>query len=112
MFKRGAKDTEKLPPTQSSLTLHINASLIAQPDIPSPVGNGWSKDDVTGNIVPHLMNDEPIPVVFLNLTQCQCKNCESRKCGCRVKGLRCTTGCACGDGTCRNPLNNDENDSD
>ena len=122
MFKKGAKEPEKLPPTQSSLHLHIKrahyqcriwlASCIAQPDIGSPVGNGWNKDDASGNIVPDLMCDEPFPLDYLSLTQCQCKNCESRRCGCRVKGLRCTAGCGCADGTCHNPLNSDQDDSD
>ena len=122
MFLKGYKEPEKLPPIRSSLKLHIKrthhqctiwlSSLIAQPDISSPVGNGWNKDGTTGNILPHLMSDEPFPAVYLKLTQSQCKNCESHRCRCRLKELRCTAGCGCADGTCRNPLNIAQDDSD
>jgi len=122
MFLKGSKDPEKLPPTRSSLKLHIQrahhqctiwlSSLIARPDICSPVGNGWNQDGTTGNILPYLMSDEPFPEVYLKLTQCQCKNCESQRCSCRVKELRCTAGCGCAEGTCRNPLNCAHDDSD
>ena len=50
--------TMKLPPTQSSLQQHIkqahrqcvvwHSSVVAQPDIPSTVGNSWYKDPSTG----------------------------------------------------------------
>ena len=50
-------------------------------------------------------------LIYLVLTQRQCKNCESRKCGYRVKGLRCTAACGCADGTYRNPLNCDQDES-
>lgn len=122
IFLKGSKEPEKLPPTRSSLNLHIKrahhqctiwlSSLIARPDISSPVGNGWNKDGTTGHILPHLMSDEPFPAVYLKLTQCQCKDCESHRCSCRLKELRCTAGCGCADGTCRNPLNSAQDDSD
>lgn len=122
MFLKGSKEPEKLPPTQSSLKLHIKrahhqctiwySSLTAILDICSPIENGWNKDSVTGNILPQLMNDEPFPDVYLKLTQCQCKNCESHRCGCRLRELRCTAGCSCSEGTCRNPLNSAQDDSD
>ena len=51
LFNKGSKDLEKLPPIQSSLQQRINrvhhqcvvwhSSVVAQPDIPCRVGNGW-----------------------------------------------------------------------
>lgn len=121
MFLKGSKEPEKLALIQCSLRQHIksahhqctvwHSSLIAQPDICTPVGNGWNKDSVTGNILPHLISDEPFPTAYLELTQCQCKNCESHKCSCRHKDLRSTAGCGCSQGTCRNPLNSGHEDS-
>ena len=122
MFLKGSKDPEKLAPTQSSLRQHIKrahhqstvwyCSLIAQPNICSPVGKGWKKDSTTGHIVPHLMCDEAFPAAYLKITQCQCKNCESHRCSCRLKNLKCTAGCGCGEGMCRNPFNSAQDDSD
>lgn len=122
MFLKGSKDPEKLSPTQSSLRQHIKrahhqstvwyCSLIAQPNICSPVGKGWNKDSTTGHIVPHLMCDEAFPAAYLKITQCQCKNCESHRCSCRLKNLKCTAGCGCGEGMCRNPFNSAQDDSD
>jgi len=80
LFNKGSKDHEKLPPTQSSLQQHIkrahhqcavwHLSVVAQPDIPSPVGNGWYNDPSTGQTPPHLMTEEPFTGEYLQLTQC------------------------------------------
>jgi len=80
LFNKGSKDLEKLTPTQSSLQQHIkrahhqcvvwHSSVAAQPDIPSPVENGWYRDPSS---LPHLMTVEPLHGEYLQLTQCQCK---------------------------------------
>ena len=121
LFNKNSKDFEKLPPTQSSLQQHIKrahhqcvvwqSSVVTQPNIPSPVGNGWYNDLFTGQTLPHLMTEEPITGEYLQLTQCQCKNCAYARCRCGVKKLQCTAGCGCSDGTCRNPFNNSDSDN-
>ena len=74
LFNQGSKDLEKLPPTQSSLQQHIkrghrqcvvwHSSVVAQPDIPSPFGNGWYKDPSTGQTLPHLMTESHVLITF------------------------------------------------
>ena len=114
MFLKGTKEREKLPPTQSSVRQHTKRanhqstvwylSLIAQPDI----GNGYSHEDYLGNIVPHLLSEDAIPSIYLEITQGQCKRCNTAKCKCFDQKLRCTAGCGCSDSICQTRLNADD----
>ena len=104
LFQKGTKELESLPPTQQSLQQHVKRahykskvwylSGVPQPELSSPVGDGWYQDDTTGMLKPQLLTDDPVPRSFTDIVNCKCKICSTTKCTCRSKSLRCTAACS------------------
>ena len=69
--------------------------MIAQPDIESPVGYGWSMTD--SELSPKLMSQAAAPKELDELTVCQCKQskCTYRSCKCVKADLLCSPACGC-----------------
>lgn len=127
MFRKSKKTLENIPPTHDALKLHIKRShfqafvwrhsLIAEPDVPSPLLCGWKKD---GDLLkPLLMNQDAVPANYLQLTSCGCSQagqCRTRRCLCRKAGIPCTAICKCShddhheniEDWCKNPFNPSE----
>lgn len=126
MFRTSKKQLESLPPTKDALQLHIRRahfqtfvwrnSLVAQPNLPSPLLSGWKTED--DRLVPILMGQDGVPANYLQLTTCGCteagQQCRRRQCMCNKAGLKCTSACACAhylgavDDWCKNPHNHTE----
>ena len=69
--------------------------MIAQPEIESPVGYGWSMTD--SQLSPKLMTQAAAPKELDELTVCQCKQskCASRSCKCVKADLLRSSACGC-----------------
>lgn len=80
-------------------------------NLPSPVKNGWTKDD-EHNLIPLWMNQEPAPQSIIELVACHCKKGCKTRCGCRVANLTCTEACGCHFDECTNVSHNEEDDSE
>lgn len=105
MFCKKPVKNQSLPPCQDSVVQHIKRcnyqsylwknSLIAKPDLESPVGHGWVKTEE--GLIPELMTQAPAPKELTELTVCQCKlsKCSSRACKCVKAGLLCSPACGC-----------------
>ncbi|KAG5888032.1 hypothetical protein JTB14_027826 [Gonioctena quinquepunctata] len=67
----------------------------ARPNLPSPVGNGWTLENE--HIVPVLCTMPCAPESILQLVRCSCvKNRCSPPCKCLANQLPCTEMCECG----------------
>lgn len=125
MFCKRFTKTEDLPPTQDSLTQHVNRAnyqslvwkraLVPIPDIPDPIGYGWEKEGET--IKAKLMTKDCAPKSLLVVISCGCIKSECRgRCSCLKEGLPCIDSCSCGAGEgCKNPSkagNFDDDDDD
>ena len=104
-------DLEKLPPTSTSIMLHIKRAYLQthvwlhSPFVASitidPLDYGYQLDDedhlkpiVTDNVLP---DDLPQP--------CKCVKCaKPNVCICRVNGISCSRYCNCRSEACKNPL--------
>ena len=114
LFQKGKADPRSLPPTEESLRQHIKRAhyqariwrlaTCAQPNIPTPIGNGWILDS-NSELQPELSNAEPVPQICLDIVFCKCQSCSSNRCSCKIKHLRCTAACDCSETICHNPLN-------
>jgi hypothetical protein len=128
-FCQKKQRNENLPPTSDSLRHHINRAnyqsyvwkhaLDQDPNLPSPVGNGWS--NVKGQLMPVLMSKEPAPRGLLELTSCRCDKSACQRVDlrrCKANGLACTEACICmGSESCQNSfkpefVNDTDSDSD
>ena len=71
------------------------SALIAQPDIESPVGYGWSMTD--SELSPKLMTQAAAPKELDELIGCECKpsKCASCSCKCVKADLLCSPACCC-----------------
>ena len=118
LFCKKQARNEELPPTEDSFRHHIERvnyqcmiwkhSLVPQPDIPTPIGNGWEINE--GVMVPVLMTLEPAPKALMEIITCHCKisKCKGR-CSCSAEGLICTAACICeGEENCCNPHKHSE----
>jgi len=78
-------------------------SLQAIQELPSPIGNGWEKED--GILKPLLMSQDAAPKGLVELTVCKCQKstCKYASCVCRVNNLSCTEACGCMADECQNP---------
>lgn len=103
---------EKLPPTSSSIGLHIkraylqtfiwlHAPFTDDFDI-NPLNYGYEcNDDDEDEIVPKIINnalpeDFPMP--------CNCGKCARENvCSCRINNLKCCEYCRCQPESCKNP---------
>ena len=105
--KKGEIESNQLPPCEDCLRKHCQRanyqaavwrqSLEACPDIPPPVGKGWSLDTGSDG-VPRLsinwMAGQPAPLAVLELLSCKCsRKCSLPDCPCMKNGLRCTDMC-------------------
>ena len=110
--KKKMPEPHQLPPTKDDLIQHLKRAnyqsfvwkraLQVNPDIPSPVRNGWSlKDDVW-----------KVPESVLELVTCDCRrlNCNGN-CQCRTLSLECTDVCKC-HANCENIIYDNVSDSD
>ena len=113
LFCQKQATNEKLPPTQDSLIQHTKRAnyqtfiwrnaLKAEPELPSPTGNGWHHENDT--LCPTLLLNSPAPTALLELTRCGCLKGCSKNCKCKKISLACTEACACsGDEDCLNPF--------
>ena len=104
MFCLKAAQSSQLPPCQDALSLHVSranyqaaiwrCSLLARPDVPSPMQHGWQLVD--GELRIHWMTQQPAPAELLELVSCGCKTgCVSRRCSCSKASLPCTPACSC-----------------
>ena len=67
-------------------------SLQSSPQIPLPIGSGWSLKD--GKLTVDWMSREPAPKAVLEFLSCQCKRvCQLPSCTCLANGLHCTDIC-------------------
>ena len=79
-----------------------NNATVAMMNLPTPVGNGWSRDD-DDIICPTRMINPPAPEGFVELTVCRCKpTCSTNRCSCRKNGLLCSGACYCESSACEN----------
>ena len=114
LFQKGTKELESLPPTQKSLHLHIKRAHyqskvwylagVPKPELVLPIGDGWYQDETTELLKPQLLMDDPVPPSFTDIVNCKCKTCNTARCTCRSKALRCTAACGCND-LCLNVFN-------
>lgn len=105
MFSKKQTNWEKLPPTRSSFVpavKRVNYQMLiwnqddkAVPNIPSPVGHGWSIEN--GQITPTYCDLPCAPDFILKLVRCACvKSRCSSTCKCSAYKLPCTEMCECG----------------
>ena len=117
MFYKYSKDLnlEKLPPTSSSISLHIkraylqthiwlHAPFVKSISI-SPLEYGYEKDDDEEEdqegVIPVVINSA-LPEDFPK--PCKCLKCaRDNTCICRAKGLKCCEYCGCKPEECKNP---------
>lgn len=112
--KGGKIEPDALPPCQSSLRLHVSRAnyqaaiwrraLQASPEVPPPVGHGWTVDE-TNHLTFEWLGSKSAPEEVLELLSCTCRRtCVVETCCCLKAGLRCTEMCnvAC------NNMNDDE----
>ena len=115
--KGGKIDPDALPPCQSSLRLHVSRSnyqaaiwrraLEACPEVPSPVGHGWTVDE-TNSLSYEWLGSKPAPEEVLDLMSCTCRRrCAVETCCCLKAGLKCTEMCSV---TCENMVADDNDD--
>ena len=78
------------------------------PEVDTPIGEGWYLDG-TGILKPQLEAEDPLPKDVTDLVSCKCKACNTARCTCRSKNLKCFAACSCNE-QCKNPLNISSND--
>ena len=62
--------------------------------MPSPVGNGWKKQD--WYLVPNYLTKDHSPKNIESLMTCKCNTgCRANTCWCRKNSLGCTEACLC-----------------
>ena len=116
-------DSEKLPPTQDSLSLHALRShcqaLIwykaaeANPDHPQPVDFGCDIDETGLSLRPKLMTLPPVPTVCTELVTCGCKTtCSNQRCTCRKHNISCSLACSCQENCLNTPHSANDSASD
>jgi len=99
-----------LPPTKEAFTenvkrAHYQAILwrmleTSHPPALDPEEYGWMRDVKNKSLSPITVPDDVklAPEYVLEMIRCGCKSespCNSRRCGCQVRGLPCTIFCAC-----------------
>lgn len=104
--KKGKADSQQLSPCAVCLQKHCQCanyqtgmwkhSLESYPDIPSPVRNGWCRDN--GGEHEHFVIDwldvPAVPDTVLQLLACQCSRiCKMSPCTCLANGLQLTEIC-------------------
>ena len=97
--KKRDLDSNQLPTCVVTLRKHCDRtiyqaaiwcrSLQSCPQIPSPVGHGWSVEE--GRLIVNWMSGEPAPMA-VELLSCQCKRrCHLPNCTCLSNGVDCKT---------------------
>ena len=80
------------------------------PNIPSPTGRGWNKNDNHLDIV--WMENQPASESLLELVVCDCRRPEcDDNCQRRLLSMECTEACKCA-GNCENIVRNVDSDSE
>ena len=51
-----------------------------QPQLPSPVGEGWCVDAKTGNLLPDITTKDPVPKDMIDLIYCKYANVPRKVC--------------------------------
>ena len=105
-IKKGEIESYQLPPCADSLFKHVlranyqaavwKRSLEPQPDIPSPLGLGWTLKHEDGREMMTIdwMDGQPAPQAVLELLSCKCRGkCKAPSCQCISHGLFCTDLC-------------------
>ena len=65
------------------------------PLLPEPINLGWNCDE-SGNLLPVLTIENPIPDSCLEFFTCGCgTGCKRNWCSCKNSGQRCTRSCKC-----------------
>ena len=91
LFAQKKKNPENLPPTKDALIQHIRQvsyqlftwknAIHPMINMPSPVGNGWEKQDgylQDGYLVPNYLTKEHLPKNVESLMTCKCTtNCRT-----------------------------------
>ena len=128
LFCMKNQSSQYLPPTQDALKKHTmranyqaaiwKRALDAEPDVPSPSGNGWTMSN--GVLSIDWKEKEPAPKSLMEFLCCGCKTpCATRRCSCKAANLPCTDACRCPK-TCQNrtgpavpdPISDDDSDND
>ena len=115
--RQGRLEAKCLPPCSDSLSLHANRAcyqayiwrkcLESHPDIPSPVGLGWDRND-DDDLIIKWNTILPAPEEVLQLMYCSCRRkCLQGSCPCIDNSLSCTD--ACTNQNCEN-FPSEEND--
>ena len=111
LFAQKNSNPENLPPTEDALIQHIRRvsyqvfiwkiAIHSMINMPSPVGNGWKKQD--GYLVPNYLTKDHAPKNIESLITCKCTTgCRTNTCRCRKNSLGCTEACLCPENTCTN----------
>ena len=106
MFSKYQCESEKLPPTKSTLEQKIlrahytaltwKSSHISSPILPNPEEYGWKWNDSNKTYDPVMTNNPPAPETIIELSMCQCKTgCSNQRCRCKKNDLLCTEMCLC-----------------
>ncbi len=118
-------EPERMPPTERAAHFHslrVHAQIIDWHSLGTvkcdPLIWGWQQ--VKGEYIPIMTDNEPGPQELLNLIRCNCKMsskspCGTSLCSCRKNGLKCVSACGdCHGVSCQNehPVVNDESDDD
>lgn len=117
--RKGEIESHQLPPCKDSLKKHVQRanfqaaiwkrSLQADPETPSPVGNGWKLEG--GSLEIDWMDGSPAPQAVLDLLSCKCsRSCRLPSCECLVNGLKCTDMCRLRD--CDNQPSTEDSDTE
>ena len=96
LFSKFQYQSEKLPPTLSTLLLKIKRSNYISyiwhtanhpsPDIPSPENHGWLLEENIYKV--QMTNQPPAPEAIIEISICRCKlNCDTKRCTCKKMNL-------------------------
>ena len=107
LFVSKASQSDQMPPTRDALRQHIlrcnyqaaiwQRALQSEPDIPNPIGHGWSLNDEQLLTI-QWTTKQPAPDELLLLIACNCRTgCSSGRCSCLRSGFHCTAACGCTD---------------
>lgn len=103
LFKKKQAQSDRLPPTYSSLReailrAHYQSMVwendnCPNPVLPSPGTYGWIDDE--GQWMPIMTEMPPAPKAIIQLVKCGCtkQRCSSNRCQCKKAGLPCTELC-------------------
>ncbi|KAJ4918215.1 hypothetical protein JOQ06_000075 [Pogonophryne albipinna] len=106
----GAPKLQTLPPTNETFREnvargHLQVAIWRQaiqpnPPLMDPLNYGWSKDEGSSSLYPTIAAENVAfaPEELLKVIKCSCDSavpCKTKRCGCYLAGMACTSFCKC-----------------